>query len=894
MHLLLLPFLLLLACSAPRRDRPQPSDASGLDAFAPASDGGYDASPSDGGSRVDGGLDRACEIEEICGNGLDDDCDGSVDDGCGCVPGESAACFRGAPSTRARGLCADGTMLCEGFEFGSWSGCEGDVLASEETCDVGGLDEDCDGVPNDGCECADGEPDLPCGSDEGECAAGVQRCAAGSWTDCEGAIGPGAETCDGLDEDCDGRIDETLTRACGIDTGACRMGTASCRAGRWGACAGEAAPEIETCDGIDEDCDGTTDERVTRPCGSDVGRCVAGTETCEAGVFSACDGEVGPVAETCNAQDDDCDGTTDEALVRACGTDVGECTSGTETCRAGTFGACTGSIAPRIESCDGSRDEDCDGATDEGCMCTTGATRPCGTDVGRCVAGSQRCDATGMWGACTGGIVPRTETCDGTDDDCDGATDEGCDCITGRTRVCGTDIGECATGTETCSAAGRWGPCTGAVGPAAELCNMRDDDCDRAIDEDDVCPRVPPLAMCPGARTVVAGTAVTLAGMGSDPDGGAVTYAWTVVSRPAGSAATPMPPTAASTSFTPDADGDYTLRLCVTDDEGATSCCTTSITATPRCTPPSAPAITSCGSSWDRRPIVEFPALPAGVVYELFADGVATPYATVTAAGQNYFRPALPLGPGGPPPGRRTDITARACRTSDRACCATSAAISVSMIESCITPVSPTASNLVFSEYVVDGDGACPGMSCEAGEAIEITNLSNCPVALAGSHFSYCNGTCSAAAYRWMDFGADDVIPPRGVYVAIRERALSMCAYPFFGPDDPGLFGLRVSRLTMMGPNLASGWFNNGGGPMSQLRIAGGAWVDPTTGTTLELVAPYLTTAASGGSIAFDAIDACGEVSAVSTPTEALGENQLGRLWHPCDAVVAPNPPACR
>ena len=245
-------------------------------------------------------------------------------------------------------------------------------------------------------------------------------------------------------------------------------------------------------------------------------------------------------------------------------------------------------------------------------------------------------------------------------------------------------------------------------------------------------------------------------------------------------------------------------------------------------------------------------------------------------------------------PGARTAIVVRACRAEEPTCCISAAPAFVNMVEECTTPIAPTADNLVFSEYVIDGDGACPDASCEAGEAIEITNLSHCPVALDGNHFSYCNGTCSSGAYRWMNFTSVDVIPPRGVYVAIRNRAASMCSYPFFGPDDPGVFGLRVSTLAMNGPSLMSGWFANAGGARSQLRLATGAWVDPTSGTTLERLAPYLTMAPMCGSIGFDAINKCGEVMTGAEPEEVLITNQLGRLWHPCDAVEAPMPAGCR
>jgi hypothetical protein len=1062
-----------------------------------------------------GGL-VGCGTEEICDNGVDDDCDGTPDENCGCVPGATASCFGAPAGYRGKGVCRDGVMHCSGAaEFGTWGDCEGDVLPGAEVCDAAGEDENCDGAVNEGCECDDGSPPVPCGSNVGECMLGLQACVAGKLGACDGSVAPAPELCDGKDNDCDGEIDEGLSRPCGESKGACSVGLQHCSDGAWGACEGDVAPaeeicngldddcdgqvdegvlvtcgtptgackigqqaclggelqacsgaigpavEIcngidddcngkideglavgcgsavgackpgvstcaagawsacvggvgpvdeacdgldnncngtidegcgcvvgappvacgpakgackqgqqacvggklgpcvgavgpaaEICNGIDDDCDGEIDEGITEACGSSVGACKLGVRTCAAGAFGACVGAVGPTEETCNGVDDDCDGQVDEGQLHACGSSVGRCAPGVETCVAGAWSACVGAIGPIAEVCEGKIDEDCDGVVDNGCACVKGAVLPCGSAVGTCKQGAQTCDASGKWGPCVGGVGASPELCDGKDNNCDGQTDEGCACALGDLRPCGSAVGQCSTGLEACSIAGAWGPCVGgvgpqaelcdgldnncnaqvdegcacvagqtqpcgssvgqckagkatctlagafgpcggAVGPAAEICNGLDDDCDGKVDEDGVCPSTPPVATCPGAVATTIGTAVTLQASGSDPDGGAVTLSWAITDKPAGSTAQPSPANAASTKLTPDLAGAYELTFCATNAKGVSTCCKTVVNAMSGCTPPPAtPVVTTCGTSWDRRPIVEFPPLPAGTIYEVWQTGGQAPLATLSLQGQNYFRPPAALGPGGPPPGVEASLYVRACKADNLACCATSAPVTSRLVEACSTVAVPSASNVLFSEYLINGSGGgCPGPSCQAGEAIEITNLSHCPVSLEGHHFGYQSST--GGANRWMNFTSADIIPPRGVYVAIRNLDATACGLPFFGPDNPALFGLRVSALDMQGDGLTSGWFSNTGGGVSTLRIATGTWQSITGGTQIAAIAPYSAKNSACVSVGFDAIDACGEISAGGVPTGTLSPNQLGRLWHPCDRVVKPVPATC-
>lgn len=238
-----------------------------------------------------------------------------------------------------------------------------------------------------------------------------------------------ADLCgNGSDDDADGEVDE----GCGCTVGtqqSCYLGppgthgVGPCRSGlqdcvpngefpSWGACTGSVLPHVEIIEnGIDDDCDGTSDEAD--------GICIS-------------DGLGQEMGARCHdGRDSDCDGLRD-------------CDD--PSCLLDTAAACPGGCQPTETTCTGGTDDDCDGAIDcDDAECVGDAAcappPPTCTPDGRGAETGARChdaddnDCNGLRNcddpscladpaaACPGGCQPVESCSNGGDDDCDGLAD---------------------------------------------------------------------------------------------------------------------------------------------------------------------------------------------------------------------------------------------------------------------------------------------------------------------------------------------------------------------------------------------------------------------------------------------------------------------------------------
>ncbi len=410
----------------------------------------------DGDSTIHPGAEERCD-------GVDEDCDGVIDND----PVDAAIWY----------VDADGDTY--GDDLGTVSACEapagyaefgGDCDDADAAYNPGAVESDCVD-PNDyNCDGSVGYTDG-----DGDGYAACEECDDGAAT-----IFPGAtEACNGSDDDCDGEIDEAdavdssvwYADADGDGYGDAAVQSVACVApdayvadsSDCDDAEGEVHPgRTEFCNGLDDDCDGETDE---------------GDSADASGWYTDADG----------------DGVGAGVAVSACEAPAGT-VSGGDDCDDLEASAYPGAT----EICDG-LDNNCDGAIDESGSAVEWYADADGDGYGDASTGVIECEAPP-------GSVPNAddcddaealanpgaaEGCDGLDNNCDGEIDESGSTAAWYLDLDGDGYGDpstavlaCEAPTATVSNADDCDDTDAAISPAeVELCDSLDNNCDLLVDE---------------------------------------------------------------------------------------------------------------------------------------------------------------------------------------------------------------------------------------------------------------------------------------------------------------------------------------------------------------------------------------------------------------------------
>jgi hypothetical protein len=166
------------------------------------------------------------------------------------------------------GACVPGAWSCDAAQ--QVVSCVGFIAGPD--CSDGGLGDVCDRVVG-SCPCSAGATrpcyDGPAGTEGvGICHAGSETCdPGGSWGPCSGEQTPQPESCNCLDDDCNGVVDDIPPNQYCYDgpansagVGICHPGVLACNGppscGSY--CAGEQLPEPGACSGSDDACGGVS------------------------------------------------------------------------------------------------------------------------------------------------------------------------------------------------------------------------------------------------------------------------------------------------------------------------------------------------------------------------------------------------------------------------------------------------------------------------------------------------------------------------------------------------------------------------------------------------------------------------------------------------------------